>query len=197
VRGSPAGVNKKLLCSFHFLDRLPEVSSQYIQIGKARVRWPFASARHRLPSTGLVYVHAECISVSGSNISIRWSESGNNRQEKTEHTKNPRRVRKAIMLVRIITKLIECLQEFRERHRIIIRFNNPPALANVRSNSFHFPAFSEQQLPDCKPADGYAANPVPKHCRFMYVIILVSQTRHWCDLVVGHLVQPTICLACL
>src|ERR1700692_239026 len=115
-----------------------------------------------------------------------------NRQEKTEHTKNLRRVRKAIMLVCIITKLIECLQEFHEWHRIIIRFNNPPALANVRSNSFHFPVFSEQQLPNCKPVDRYAASPVPKHCRFMYVIILASQTHHWCDLVIGHLVQPTI-----
>jgi hypothetical protein len=37
VRGRPAAVNRKLLCSFHFLDRLPEVSSQYIQIGNARV----------------------------------------------------------------------------------------------------------------------------------------------------------------
>jgi hypothetical protein len=37
VRGSPAGVNKKLLCSFHFLDKLPDVSSQYIQIRNASV----------------------------------------------------------------------------------------------------------------------------------------------------------------
>lgn len=28
VRGRPAGVNRMLLCSFHFLDKLPEVSSQ-------------------------------------------------------------------------------------------------------------------------------------------------------------------------
>lgn len=57
VRGKPAGVNKMLLCSFHFFERLPEVSSQYIQMGKTRVRWPFASTLHRLPSTGLVKVH--------------------------------------------------------------------------------------------------------------------------------------------
>jgi hypothetical protein len=38
VRGRPAAVKRKLLCSFHFFDKLPDVSSQYIQIGKARVR---------------------------------------------------------------------------------------------------------------------------------------------------------------
>jgi hypothetical protein len=70
VRGSPAGMNRKLLCSFHFLERLPEVSPQYNQIGKHSVRWPFASSRHRFPVMGLVSVHAEWVLESGLTTSV-------------------------------------------------------------------------------------------------------------------------------
>lgn len=69
VRGSPAAVNKKLLCSFHFLDKFPDVLSQYIQIGKAKVRCPFANARHRLPRTGLVNLQGQCVLVLGLTVS--------------------------------------------------------------------------------------------------------------------------------
>ena len=55
--GKPARVNKKLLCSFHFFDVFPEVSSQYTHRGKDATRHPFARVRQRLPRTGFVCVH--------------------------------------------------------------------------------------------------------------------------------------------
>lgn len=54
-RGSPASVNKNELCSFHFFDVLPEVSSQYIHSGRQRTWWPWARACHWFPMIGFVY----------------------------------------------------------------------------------------------------------------------------------------------
>ena len=52
----PARVNKKLLCSFHFFETLPDMSSQYIQSGRAAIHFPWALACQWLPRTGLVCV---------------------------------------------------------------------------------------------------------------------------------------------
>lgn len=62
----PAGVKRKPLCSFHFLDTFPDVSSQYIQMGKARTQWPLVSARQRLPAVGSVIAQGETVRVLGS-----------------------------------------------------------------------------------------------------------------------------------
>ncbi len=48
-RGSPAAVNRKELCLFHFFERLPEVSSQYSHTGKARTRCPDEEERMATP----------------------------------------------------------------------------------------------------------------------------------------------------
>lgn len=48
ARGKPASVNKMELCLFHFLETLPEVSSQYVQRGTECTRRPLALRRHLL-----------------------------------------------------------------------------------------------------------------------------------------------------
>lgn len=69
MRGRQAAMKRKLLCSFHFFERFPEVSSQYSQIGKAATREPCARARQRLPILGSVNVHGSRVLVIGLKMS--------------------------------------------------------------------------------------------------------------------------------
>lgn len=63
-RGKPAGVIRDELCSFHFLDLLPDVSSQYSHVMNAITRFLLALFRHRFRCGSF---HVLILPVSGLN----------------------------------------------------------------------------------------------------------------------------------
>jgi hypothetical protein len=70
-------VKRKLLCSFHFFERLPDVSSQYSQIGKQTTFEPLAKAHQRFPLIGSVNVHGVLSLVTGFITSKMYGELQN------------------------------------------------------------------------------------------------------------------------
>jgi hypothetical protein len=71
-RGRPAGVTRKLLCSFHFFETLPDVSSQYIHNGKQTMRDPLALALHEFPTLGSVCFQSVVVFEASSRISMMF-----------------------------------------------------------------------------------------------------------------------------